>query len=854
LIAKSRTDIYNSKYPLCILKSTDFDGSQLDSIEEIESRISSMKVVELKAELKSHGQARTGVKKILQERLLDFYNAQLENSEEESSGDNDMSSEDIDNVDSEPSEEDIGDTEEYERLERELTFEMEEEEEEDYDIDDDNFIVDNQDDEPLPIGLLSSKQKWKKKTYLLMSDARKLVYSKDTLVRQQAPKKAQQVVRRIQRWIALSSSTPSLSAKFEDDEIVETDDEMPVIEILDLESVEEFQEFQKSTLLRAYNIWIHAIAKSGDDNTGYQAEHILNEMQENIPYGGPSPDEITIASVMDAHAHSATISSSKSGAQAAEAFLFELLEKSEAADDGDDVPWSQDGSNKLRDSLIVTCDTMLNAWAREGTMESAERAQLILLRLEEYQRQREKQRKKGQSKKSSRNSSSEGETTTASVGNKRPISYATVMNAFANVGTAEAALQAEATLESLVQRAKADIKENKGQDDRSKLVLVEPDTIVFNSVIQCWATTNDKRAGKRSQRLVDQMKDLAGMSESDESKDEDEEICFDTHPDIITYNTVLSAWSRCGKKDAAPRAEKIVKDLILEQQKSNSDSVAANTITFNTVLNAWSRSPMPGAADRADKLLEYMIQSDNSEIKPDVYSFTTVLNTWAKSKEPNKASHARKLLSQQIEMYQEALKNGNKSRADALKPTQIPYNAVMNACAFSAQNTTKEEKKEAIQIAVDTYKGMVSFDSPARRNGNKNVVSRDPVTYGLVLKAIANLMPRGNVRNRMALQIFDECRENGLVGTLAWSEIRRAVPIKLVQEACQMRRPCGSLDAKDLPKAWRSNIREGQYKKYKRREQNSRREKTKDKSKQPKPPPKPATFIVERSFATGKDL
>lgn len=425
--AKSHSELHSSKCSSCIVKSANFDGGFGDSIDEIESRISVMKVVELKAELKSHGQTTTGVKKILQERLLDFYNAKLVNSEEESTGDtNDTSDDNIDDVDNEANKEKADDTEDYERLERELIFEMEEEdeEEEEYDFDSDLFMVDNQDDEPLPVGLLSSKQKWKKKTYLLMSDARKLVYSKDALVRQRAPKKAKEVVRRIQRWIALSSSASSFSTNFEDDEI-EADDAMPVIEILDLESAAEFQEFQKSTLLRAYNIWIHATAKSGDDNAGYQAEQILNEMQENISNGGPSPDEITIASVMDAHAHSATVSSSKSGAQAAEAFLFELLEKSEAADDGDDIPWSQDGSNKLRDSLIVTCDTMLNAWAREGTMESAERAQLILLRLEEYQRQREKDRVMGQSNKSRRNSSSEGETTTPSVGNKRPISYAT---------------------------------------------------------------------------------------------------------------------------------------------------------------------------------------------------------------------------------------------------------------------------------------------------------------------------------------------------------------------------------------------------------------------------------------------
>ena len=434
--AKPRTNIYNTKYSHCFLKSTDHDGGSLvDSVDEIESRVSAMKVTELKAELKSHGQTTTGLKKVLQERLLDFYEAKMTNLEEESSSDNVDNEDEDDNdygnsadIEKEAEEDDIDDAEDYNGFERELVSEMEEEEE--HDIDDDMYSVDSQDEKPLPDGLLHSKRKWKKKTYLLMSDARKLTYSKDAVVRQRAPRKAKEVVRRIQRWISLSSSTSSFSTNFEDDSDVSDyesfeGDDPDVIEILDLDGIAEFEGFQRSTLLRAYNIWIHAIAKSGDDDAGYQAEQILNEMQKNISSGGPSPDEITIASVMDAHAHSATVSSSKSGAQAAEAFLFELLEKSEAADDGDDVPWSHDGNNKLRDSLIVTCDTMLNAWAREGTMESAERAQLILLRLEEYQRQREKQRKMGRSRNARRNSLPEEETTMASAGKKRPISYAT---------------------------------------------------------------------------------------------------------------------------------------------------------------------------------------------------------------------------------------------------------------------------------------------------------------------------------------------------------------------------------------------------------------------------------------------
>jgi hypothetical protein len=375
-----------------------------------------MKVVELRAELKGHSQSTNGLKKVLRERLLNFYSTRMANLEEENESTNNGNSVNAGEGD---------DKEDEEEHEKEISLEVEEKKEDD--IDDDTYVIYDQDEESLPSGLLHSKQKWKKKTYLLMDDVRKLVHSNDAVVRQRGPKKARDAVRRMQRWISSSYSTSSFLISFEDDfddsydEAGEEDDAVGIAN-MDSDSVIDFQKYQRSSLLRAYNLWIHAIAKSGYDDAGHLAEQVLHEIQQNISNGGPSPDEVTIASVMDAHAHSATVSSSKSGAKAAETFLFKLLEKHEADNDEDGIPWSHDRDNALRDSLVVTCDTMLNAWAREGTVESAERAQLIVLRLEEYQRQREKKRRNGRAKNIRRNSSSENEESASS---KRPISYAT---------------------------------------------------------------------------------------------------------------------------------------------------------------------------------------------------------------------------------------------------------------------------------------------------------------------------------------------------------------------------------------------------------------------------------------------
>lgn len=795
--------------------------------DDLASKVFGMKVVELKAELKSHGQPTTGLKAVLQQRLVDFYLESTNSLELDQPGSDDCEA-----------------VEEAEQQEVYLLQVDDEEmqDEEDNNEDNDDYVIEDEDDTN-GRSWMFSKKKWKNKTFLLMEDARKLVHSNDVSVRKRGPKKAMEAVRRMQQWLSRSLS--------DSDEV-------------DFELTSD----QKSTLLKGYNLWIHALAKSEEEDAGFQAERVLKEMQRNVSRGGPIPDEITIGSVMDAHAHSATVSSSSgSGAKAAEAFLFRLLEKHEATTSKGDVPWSQDSDNALNDSLIVTCDTMLNALAREGTMESAERAQLIVLRLEEYQRQLAKQRKRVRPKGIQKNSSEKEGIIPSTSTRKRPISYATVMNAWANVGSVEAAEKAEATLESLVIRAKMDAKEKSNVNEgESILVSVHPDTIVFNSVIQCWATARHIKSGKKSMRLLEQMKELSNMNRIQNKDGDSDKIYFDTHPDIITYNTVLSAWSHCGDKNAAPKAEKIVKELVMEREENRNKqtnrlgstdddtTVVVNTVTFNTVLDAWSKSKLSGANDRAEKLLEFMIQSNDPDIAPDIYSFTCVMDAFAKSKQPNKASNTQKLLDRLIQMHDEALKSGDRRAAEALRPSQIPYNTVLNACAFSAMHTPPEEQKDAIQIAVDTYKSMSSRISlPSfRRKGDGRIVSRDTVTYGLMLKCIANLMPRGKIRSRMALQIFQESCDDGLVGFMVWNEIRRSVPGKLLQETYGFRRQCGSLDVEDLPKEWRKNSKEKRFSKQRHQQQSDRHRKTK--SNPPETKPKNRTFIVEKSFATGKDM
>lgn len=177
---------------------------------------------------------------------------------------------------------------------------------------------------------LFSKVQWKRKRYLMMQDVKESIQQGHP----QASRKAQTMVRRML----------SLYEKSNDMEFAPTE--------------------------KVYNLWIHALAKSGMKNSGILAEQVLEEMKTaNI-----SPSMVTYTSVMDAYAKSDTPERTNN-------ILEEILKvatttnKSAAAAAAGDWEFSH-----------VACDTILNALAQQGTRDGAERAQLILYRLEDWGR------------------------------------------------------------------------------------------------------------------------------------------------------------------------------------------------------------------------------------------------------------------------------------------------------------------------------------------------------------------------------------------------------------------------------------------------------------------------------------
>ena len=275
---------------------------------------------------------------------------------------------------------------------------------------------------------------------------------------------------------------------------------------------------------------------------------------------------------------------------------------------------------------------------------------------------------------------------------------------------------------------------------------------------------------------------------------------------------------------------------MLEAHRDKPDSrPAPNTVSYNCVLHAWSRSSSESAVERAEAILQFMIKSNDPKIAPDAYSFTSVLNTLAKSKQPNKAQRARQYLEMMLNMHAQTKRN-------ALRPTQVPFNAVLNAAAFSALGTPEEEQRMALKTAVETFSLV-----------KKLSIQPDMISYGNMLKVVANLVPRGSTRTEMGLQLFNGCCQDGLVGELVWNEARRAMPSKaLVGLFRNQPKPLSAMRVQDLPRSWRKNLPKERRMHAKRK--GKPKEKPDPAEARRREPVKRFRNISEQSYQSGRDV
>jgi pentatricopeptide repeat protein len=275
---------------------------------------------------------------------------------------------------------------------------------------------------------------------------------------------------------------------------------------------------------------------------------------------------------------------------------------------------------------------------------------------------------------------------------------------------------------------------------------MQPNLITYNTVLTAWAkaAVYSPEAAEHCLRILEYMP---------------------VAPDTISYNTVLHAVARSGWADTGERAEGLLRSM-------KDQGVAANARSYTTCMDAWSQSKSP---DRAHALLKEMEElyeaTRNEQLKPNCISYSTVIHAYASSSndQPDKARHAH-------EIFQGM-------RAKGVRPNTVTYNNLLNCFA------TSKPQPELIDMVGKLYQQVLTEDIP------------DHYTFGTVLKACCNLLWKDV---GFAPAVFREACERGHVSSGVLWQLRQAVPVDTYRELVGN----DQIAWTELPQKWTRNVRD----------------------------------------------
>jgi pentatricopeptide repeat protein len=476
---------------------------------------------------------------------------------------------------------------------------------------------------------------------------------------------------------------------------------------------------------RVYAMVISTWAKSGNQHAGRRAAELLQEMKETP---GLEPNEVVYSAVLDAMAKSGQADEARAllnemlrlyftkegnttvqpdvyafscvmaayahagQAEAAQGVLQEMETLYEQTRDDKFRPnnvcytiligaFAATGEPRRAEAIlqrmmespydsvkpnVVSFNQVLHAWAKSGKVNAAERATVILDRLEVLHHSTGESSLKPDQK-----------------------SYCNLLNCYANSPNPrkyaplaqqklewmhlqdDASVKPSRVSYSIVLRAwckagmpqKADglLRDISRLYRDSKSSIVAPHVDLFITVIAGWAESKDPQAPQRVEALLKLMEDL-----------HDKEG-LETKPNQIAYNAFLNCLSRSSDPNAAKRAETVLRRM-QEQWRAGFEGIKPNIISFTSVITAWSRSNDAVAPERAAALFREIQESDDSNLQPNPLTYNVLMSTFSRHNRPFK-----------VQTVFDTMEARYKAGDSSVRPSYPTYTTLLQAWAKAAE-------------------------------------------------------------------------------------------------------------------------------------------------------------------------
>ncbi|CAJ1941407.1 unnamed protein product [Cylindrotheca closterium] len=541
--------------------------------------------------------------------------------------------------------------------------------------------------------------------------------------------------------------------------------------------------------LYSYNMLLNAWSRSSESNRGKRAEDIINYLCDHSECSF-SPDKNTYLAAVSALVHSGEknviqrverlVNKAKSTGIDSDVFLeSQLLDAYASCSSPGSASKAEAHLNALQAKGIantVSFNTVLKAWKASNDPNSQKRAEILLGRMKE-------------------------------LGFVNTISYSTLISTYAKKGNVDSAERADAMLsemsamglapnvwtlnsvmsawvrcrqirraENILDRMEQGVYAGRGEDSRTGTVA--PNVVSYTTLMNGWAKSKDPKSFEKTgdvfRRMVQAYNDGNTLAQ----------------PNLFSFVTLIDSLVRSKTKRAAEKAESVLFEMYEDYKDGNLDA-KPNAKLVSIVIECWQKSRENDSGERAEALLNWLIDinevENDEELMPNEFTFTSTISAWGKTRKFGKAARARSILSKMIKMHQNGVIKA--------KPNVHAYTAVINSCAYCENDLL--EKRDALQIAVKTYKELVASEH-AKPN---------QVTFATLLTALRNLMPAGEKRAAAAKTVFQHCADAGLVTELVLKRLQSTLSADQLVDIVggNAISSHGTVNTANLPESWTKN-------------------------------------------------
>jgi hypothetical protein len=303
--------------------------------------------------------------------------------------------------------------------------------------------------------------------------------------------------------------------------------------------------------------------------------------------------------------------------------------------------------------------------------------------------------------------------------------------------------------------------------------------------------------------------------------------CTNIRPNLVTFTSVINAWSRISAKDvdAAQRATDIL-DL-LDQSSKFDDNLRPNAYTFHAVMNAWSNSTLPHAAKRVESYLDQMIErfsAGDKGMMPSTISFSIAIKAWARSDDRGNATKALALLhhmillskegypaapdvatlssvlravandSSKVEKISDAMKILEFVKDLKLSPDLTIYNNILRCCMTTRSDDVAIMQK-SVRLATETLVNIRKTPG----------ITPDPYTFNYYIK-VCDRLTCGDEKIKLIRTAFQFCIDSQQFSAPVLSIMKNALTPQELQDIIKIE-GVSELQIDDFPAAWKSEVK-----------------------------------------------